>query len=111
MLNASYFRDQLPQDVSAAGASAVVEVRMLSGQMHRVRAVTSVSDGYATLECYDLRAAESAWKERWQEQVLGGPAPHGVERVLVPYESIQDVIITVGRATSTPRIGFGSAGG
>jgi len=107
MIDATYFREQLARDVQAIGASAVVELRLLGGHMHRVRSVVDVSDGHVTVERFAARSDEGAWEgDAWREQVLGGPAKE-VERVIVPFESILDVILSPGRAAAGARIGFG----
>jgi hypothetical protein len=110
MIDSTYFKKQLPRDVSAFGDSAVVEVRLLSGHFHRVQNVLDIQDGYVILEAYDLRGKEIAWKENWQEQVLHGKVVNEVTRAIVPYESILDVVVLPGRIGSQPRIGFGTRG-
>lgn len=108
MLDARYFREQLAHDVASAGDQAVVEVRLLTGQSHRVRAVTAVADGYVTLEHYHRRGEAAIRTADWQDEVFGGTSPHEVDRAVVPYESILDVLVTPGRAVPAPRMGFGA---
>jgi hypothetical protein len=107
MIDATYFREQLARDVKAMGDRAVVELRLLGGHVHRVRAVVEVSDGHVTVERFQARGDEETWEgDGWREQVLGAPAKE-VERVVVAFESILDVILSQGRASSGSRIGFG----
>lgn len=106
MIDARYFRDQLPADVAAAGEQVVVEVRMASGHAHRVRAVVSASDGYAVLERYEAHGEEPMGHEAWRQQVFGGTAAR-VERVAVAYEQVSDVVLIPGKASAHSRIGFG----
>lgn len=106
MIDARYFRDQLPADVAAAGEQVVVEVRMASGHSHRVRAVIATNDGFAVLERYEVHGEEALGHEAWRQQVFGGPAER-VERVAVAYEQVSDVVLIPGRAASHSRIGFG----
>lgn len=108
MLDADYFRTQLPLDLASAGDRAVLEVRLLGGQSHRVRAVRAVADGYVTLEHYQRRDDAAIRTAEWQDEVFGGTSPHDVDRAVVPYESILDVLVTPGRATPAPRMGFGA---
>lgn len=110
MIDATYFRDRLIRDVKAVGGVAVLEVRLLNGQFHRVRHVLSVEDGYVILEAYERRGSEVIGKENWQEQVLEGKASSVVSRAIVPFESILDVVILSGHVGAAPRIGFGTAG-
>ena len=108
MIDASYFRKQLSHDVAAAGDSAVVELRLLNGQFHRVHHVLSVEDGYITLAVYELRGTEIQWRENWQEQIFDGKASD-VSRAVVPYESILDVVVLAGHPIGGhSRIGFGT---
>jgi len=107
MIDARYFREQLARDVQAMGERAVVELRLLGGHVHRVRSVVEVSDGHVTVERFAARGDEGAWEgDSWREQVMGAPAKE-TERVIVPFESILDVILTRGQAASGSRIGFG----
>ena len=107
MIDAKYFREQLARDVQAMGDRAVVELRLLGGHVHRVRSVVDVSDGHVTVERFSARGDEGAWEgDAWRDQVLGAPAKD-TERVIVPFESILDVILSPGRAVAGSRIGFG----
>jgi hypothetical protein len=108
MIDAVYFQERLPRDVAAVGNVAVIEVRLLNGQFHRVRNVLSVEEGYVILEAYELRGNEVIGKENWQEQVLDGKASSVVSRAIVPYESILDVVVLAGRLGGAARIGFGT---
>jgi hypothetical protein len=110
MIDAEYFRKRLTRDVAASGEAAVVEVRLLTGQFHRVRSVLSVEDAYVILETYEHRGNEIVGKENWQEQVFGGKSADQVSRAIVPYESILDVVLILGRAGGQQRIGFGMRG-
>jgi hypothetical protein len=107
MIDATYFREQLARDLQAMGNRAVVELRLLGGHVHRVRSVVDVGDGHVTVERFPARGEEGNWEgDAWREQVMGAPAKE-IERVIVPFESILDVILTPGRASSGARIGFG----
>jgi hypothetical protein len=108
MIDAKYFKDQLPRDIAALGDLAVVEVRLKGNQFHRVHKVLEIRDGYVSLEAYDFRGNETVWKENWQEQVMDGKSAADVCRATVPYESILDVVVVPGRVGRQPRIGFGT---
>jgi hypothetical protein len=110
MIDAEYFRKRLTRDVAASGDAAVVEVRLQTGQFHRVRNVLSVEDAYVILETYEHRGNEIVGKENWQDQIFGGKTADQVSRAIVPYESILDVVLVVGRVGTHPRIGFGTRG-
>jgi hypothetical protein len=108
MLDARYFRDQLPDDVTAAGEQPTVELRLLTGQVHRVRAIHVVADGYVILERYRIRSEESGWTSNSAaEQTFGGGAAAETERAVVPFESVLDVVVASGRPSAATRIGFG----
>jgi len=108
MIDAEYFRKRLTRDVAASGEVAVVEVRLITGQFHRVHSVLGVEDGYVILETYEHRGNEIVGKENWQEQIFGGKTAHQVSRAMVPYESILDVVVVMGRVGAQSRIGFGT---
>src|SRR5256885_708072 len=59
MIDAKYFKDQLPRDVAALGDLAVVEVRLKGNQFHRVHKVLEIRDSYVSLEAYDFRGGET----------------------------------------------------
>jgi len=97
------------RDADGEPTHNVVEVRLRSGQFHRVHSVLDIQEGYIILEAYEFRSNEVVWKENWQEQVLDGKAASEVSRAIVPYESILDVVVLPGRrAEKQPRIGFGT---
>jgi hypothetical protein len=109
MIDADYFRKRITRDVAASGEAAVVEVRLLTGQFHRVHNVLSVEDGYVVLEAYEHRSNEVVSKENWQEQIFGGNTSNPMNRAIVPYESILDVVVVLGRVGAQTRIGFGTS--
>lgn len=109
MIDSAYFRHQMPRDIASAGETAVVEVRLLNGQFHRIQSVLGVEEGYVSLQAYEPRTADGQWKDNWQEQVFGGKAPNEVRRAVVAYESILDVLVLPGKTGGQPRIGFGTA--
>jgi len=109
MIDGTYFREQLSRDVASVGDTAVVEVRLLNGQFHRVHTVLGVEDGYIIVQAYEPRASDGQWKDNWQEQVFGGRAPAEVRRAVIAYESILDVLVLAGKLVGQPRIGFGTA--
>lgn len=109
MLDANYFREQLPRDVQAAGQRAIVEIRLRGGPVHRVRAVVAVNDGYVTFERYQQRGEDALWEgEGWKGEVLGGEA-RATDRVVLPYESVLDVIVMPGATVGGSPIGFSRA--
>lgn len=106
MLDAGYFNTQLAQDLASAGGDAVVELRLLSGQFHRLRAVQSVADGYVVVQAYQLRSDQAGRKDDWSEQTFDGTSEHDLERAIVPYESILDVVVIPARRRGKSTIGF-----
>lgn len=110
MLDARYFRDQLREDVAAMGELPVVEVRLRTGQVHRVKSVRTIENGYVTLDRYKVRGDVPGWGSKPDEQVFDAGAAGEVELAVVPYESILDVVVTSERRATSARIGFAGAG-
>jgi hypothetical protein len=106
MLDAEYFRTQLDQDVAAVGGEAVVELRLLSRQSHRLRAVTRIADGYVVVEAFVSRAEDGLRRNDSADLAFGRQSSAEVERATVPFESIVDVVVTPSKRTSASRIGF-----
>jgi hypothetical protein len=106
MLDAEYFRTQLDQDIAAVGGEAIVELRLLSRQAHRLRAVTRVAEGYVVVEAFQSRAEDGMRRDDSAEQTFGRKATGEVERATVPFESIVDVVVTPSTRPSASRIGF-----
>ena len=106
MFDAKYFRSGLQADVDAVGGSAVVEVHLANGRVHRVRSVVETQDGYVRLEAYEARGDEAVRRPRWQEKTPDGKAPQETERAVVAYEGIVNVVIIPVRPGAGPKIGF-----
>jgi hypothetical protein len=106
MLDSAYFQTQLPQDIAAAGGDAVVELRLRSGQFHRVRSVERIAEGYVVLQTYQLRTDGALRKDEWLEQTFDGTSTHDVERAIVPFESILDIVVMASKAREKSKIGF-----
>jgi hypothetical protein len=105
MLDADYFRTVLPRDVEATGGAPVMEILLRNGHVHRVRSVVSVSDGWVTLEVYQMKGDLSHERPRF------GSGETTLERVraVVPYESISGVVLDPSPAQVKARPGFGFA--
>ena len=106
MLNANFFRTVLNSDVAHAGGKAIVEVVLLSGLRHRVRAVLETEDGYVTLETYSPRASEPMARAGDDELLFGATAEAETERVSVSYDAIAEVLVNAVRKKDVGKIGF-----
>jgi hypothetical protein len=106
MLDAEYFRTQLDQDIAAVGGEAIVELRLLSRQSHRLRAVARIAEGYVVVEAFQSRAEDGMRRDDSAEQAFGRQSSVEVERATVPFESIVDVVVTPSTRPSASRIGF-----
>ena len=110
MFDTKYFRSVLPGQAAAAGADSIVEVHLIGGQGHRVHSVESIDEGYIVLAVYRRHAENSGAKTRWHGGEDSAPDAGSAElqRAVVSYESITQVVITPTPADSGVRIGFGS---
>jgi hypothetical protein len=98
MFTAEYFRTQLRREVEATGGEPVVEVYLVNGHSHRIRAVVDVPQGYVVLEVYQLKGNPAVQKPTLRDAARRGDAPQGdapqdTRRVAIAYESIVEVRI------------------
>ena len=107
MFNSAYFRTGLPAHLEAAGAEPSVEVHLINGQTHRVRSLVEAADGYAVLEVYQRRAEMTGNRANWHG-ALSSNGTDEVQRAVVAYESIAQIVITSTKSADIPRIGFGT---
>ena len=107
MIDATYFRTRLAADVRAFEHGPIVEVHLLNGQSHRLRNVLEVQEGYIILEAYRTRAEETMARREHVDEVFGVPSDRDIERAVVSYESIVQVLVIPSRPGGSPAIGFG----
>jgi hypothetical protein len=108
VFDAAYFRTGLPSQLEVAGAEPSVEIHLVNGQAHRVRSLVEAADGYAVLEVYQRRAEISGVKAYWRGSGHPNDAIDEVQRAVVAYESIAQIVITSTKSADIPRIGFGT---
>ena len=106
MFDATYFRNSLAGHVDAAGAEAQVEIHLSSGQGHRVRSIAEVTDGYVIVEAYQRRPEMTGARSHWIGAANTPTTPNEVQRALIAYESIAQIVITPSENKSASRIGF-----
>jgi hypothetical protein len=107
MVDATYFRDALPRDIQATGGSPVVEVVLLSGHVHRVRAVVDAGDAWVTLEVYQVKGDLSHERPRYGV----ADTAHELVRAVVSYQAIASIVLDPAPAQAKARPGFGFAAG
>lgn len=108
MFDAAYFRTGLPSQLEVAGAEPSVEIHLVNGQAHRVRSLVEAADGYAVLEVYQRRAEISGVKAYWRGSGHPNDAIDEVQRAVVAYESIAQIVITPTQSVAAVKIGFGA---
>ena len=106
MIDSEYFRTILQADVDAAGGSAVVELHLVNGRTHVLRAVLSVHSGYATCEAYRDYREQPPRELRWKETASDGKPPSETYRMVVSYESVTSVTVMAAAPAGAPKIGF-----
>lgn len=105
MFDANYFRTVLPRDVAATGGHPIVEVQLVGGHSHRVRAVADVADGCVTLETYQAKGDLAHERPRFGD-VPSADAVSETYRTVIAYESIAAVILDPSPAQTRARPGF-----
>jgi hypothetical protein len=108
VFDAAYFRTGLPSQLEVAGAEPSVEIHLVNGQAHRARALVEAADGYAVLEVYQRRAEISGVKAHWLGAASANKTPDDVQRAVIAYESIAQIVITPTQAAGAVKIGFGA---
>ena len=104
MFDANYFRAVLPREIETVGGSPVVEVALVNGHVHRLRAVADVAEGHVTFVVHQLRGDLSHERPRFGTADSGS----GSVRVAVAYDSIVAVLIDPAPDTVKGRPGFTS---
>lgn len=107
MIDSTYFRSRLAADIGAFEAPPIVEVHLTNRQLHRLRNVLEVQEGYVIIEAYRTRTDDTLVKREDAEEVFGGMNEHEVERAIIAYESVAQVLITPSKPGGAPKIGFG----
>jgi hypothetical protein len=103
MFDANYFRSALSREIEAAGGSPVVEVALVNGHVHRLRALLDVADGYVILSTHPAKGDLSHERPRF-----GAEATEESLRVAVSYDSIAAVIVDAAPEKVRTRPGFSS---
>jgi hypothetical protein len=108
VFDAAYFRTGLPSQLEAAGPEPSVELHLVNGQAHRVRSLVEAADGYAVLEVYQRRAEMSGLRAYWRGSAPATNPMDEVQRAVVAYESIAQIVITPTQSSAAVKIGFGA---
>jgi hypothetical protein len=109
VFDSEYFRTTLQSDVDAVGGSAVVELQMVNGRTHSLRAVLSVHSGYATFEAFRARGDQPLRELRWKEAPRDGEPAAETYRAIVAYDGIAAVTVTPATPAGAAKIGFARA--
>jgi hypothetical protein len=103
MLDANYFRTAFPRDVEASGGSPVVEILLRNGQVHRVRSIVEIGDGWIALEVHPLKGDLSHERPRFG----GDDSAHETMRAVLALESISGIVFDPAPVQVRARTGFG----
>lgn len=105
MFDEHYFTTMLGRDVEATGGHPIVEVQLISGHVHRVRAIIETSTGSVTFDAYHAKGDLAHERPRFGEADSHG-APRATFRAVVAYESIVAVILDPSQEQVRARPGF-----
>jgi hypothetical protein len=103
MFDASYFNHKLKRDVEATSGAPIVELLLVGGHVHRIRAVIDTTDDWVTLEAYQMKGDLAHQRPRFGES---SSAPYETFRVVVAYENIASIVLDPSPAESRTRPGF-----
>lgn len=108
MFTAEYFRTRLRAEADESGTAYVVEVFLVNGHSHRVRAILDTPQGYVLLEVYQQRGEATKQPMSWD----GTPeanAAHETRHVALSYDGIAEVRIDPAVPKTRTLPGFASA--
>lgn len=105
MFDANYFRTALHTDLDAAGGTPVVELALLNGHVHRVRAVVDAADGYVTIMVHQTKGDLSHERPRYGSNA----DTRDSVRVSVSYDSIAAVLFDPAPEQVKARPGFANS--
>lgn len=105
MIDAEYFRAELPKQIAAAAETPIVDVFLRNGHTHRVRAVAETAEGYVVLEAFRLAGSHDSQTARWQEPAGSAGTELSTFQVTVAYEAIAHVVVDATPPTATRRAG------
>ena len=111
MLDAAFFREQLPREVSRKGKEGIdqptVIVRLNSGVSYNVASLGEISDGWVVLEVYPER--RSARRHNVEDRKGGAPL-FDLDRVAVAFNAVATVVVTLDRQPHSKASGFNPRG-
>jgi hypothetical protein len=107
MFDATFFREQLPREVSRKGKEGIdqptVIVRLYSGVAYNVASLGEISGGWVVLEVYPERGTA---RRHDAEDRKGGAPQFDLDRVVVAYEHVTVVVVTLERQPRSKASGF-----
>lgn len=107
MFDATFFREQLPQEVSRKGKEGIdqptVIVRLDSGVSYNVASLGEISGGWIVLEVYPERGTTRRHNAADRK---GGAPQFDLDRVVVAYEHVTVVVVTLERQPQSKASGF-----
>jgi hypothetical protein len=106
VLDASFFKTAFLEHLKAAGAKSTVELHLLNAHTHRVRTVLDANVAFVALEAYRQRIDGGRSEQYWEAKPLSDDATVDIVRIIVPYETIAEIVITPAEDSVAPRIGF-----
>lgn len=105
MFDEHYFTTMLVRDVEATGGHPIVEIQLISGHAHRVRAIVEAGAGSVTFDAYHAKGDLAHERPRFGETDAQG-GPRATFRAVVAYESIVAVILDPSPEQVRARPGF-----
>jgi hypothetical protein len=108
MFTAEYFRTRLRAEAEALGSPYVVEVFLVNGHSHRVRAIRDTPQGYVLLEVYQNRADPNKQPMHWDETPNADPS-NELRQVALSYDGITEVRIDPATPRTRTLPGFAAA--
>ncbi|QDT36507.1 hypothetical protein Pan189_08650 [Stratiformator vulcanicus] len=110
MITQSVFDEVIDNHASSMGGDVSVEIQLVDGSVLNLKRVVSTEADYFVAEIYPVEGmSEEALKSRERPLVTDDPTSVVFDRIIVAYESIRWVRISVKRTDLSTTLGFNSS--
>jgi hypothetical protein len=103
MIDQEFFKDRLADQVTSMGECTGI-IHLHNGQEFRIRRIVETYRGYVAFEVFPAEGMSDESKEKRKKKPGDGTVIY--DRIIVPYENISYVLLTIAEKESERNIGF-----